>query len=240
MKRVRRCRHSTCRHSTRRLRNARPRIAITLMHTGGLALLLMACSTGTSEQSVQVERTDSAQRAESRSQSAERPSQQVENSQSMESPTRSAETRSQDTAWTTGVIDRTYPTAGAALLEGVRTARHDGYDRIVFDFAGSEVPSYHIEYIDRPVRACGSGEVVDLPGDAWLAIRFEPANAHDEQGRSTVSARAFAPGLPTLIELRATCDFEAVVEWVAAVRTPARFRVSELRSPTRLVIDLRR
>src|SRR5690606_40460443 len=63
----------------------------------------------------------------------------------------------------------------------------------VFEFPGNGLPGYHIGYIDRPVRQCGSGEVVELAGDGWLEIRMEPAQAHDEQGRATVTERALAP-----------------------------------------------
>ena len=142
-------------------------------------------------------------------------------------------------AWTAGVITRTHEIAEAATLRDVRMASHGEFDRIVFTFDDAGIPSYHIEYIDRPVRSCGSGEVVELPGEAWLAIRFTPANAHDEQGRPTLPARTFAPRLPNLLELTSICDFEAVVEWVGAVRTPGRYRVLELRAPNRLAVDIR-
>jgi len=40
-------------------------------------------------------------------------------------------------------------------------------------------------------------------------------------------------------ELISTCDFEAEVEWVAGVASPNRYRVLELRNPTRLVVDIK-
>jgi hypothetical protein len=121
----------------------------------------------------------------------------------------------------------------------VRSARNEGFDRIVFQFAGATVPGYSIEYIDRPVRQCGSGDVVPLPGDAWLSVRMEPAQAHDEQGRATVAERSLSPGLPNILALTSVCDFEGQVEWVAGVRSPSGYRVSELRDPARLVVDVR-
>lgn len=141
--------------------------------------------------------------------------------------------------WTAGIVDVERPAVGVALLVSVRAAAHDGFDRVVWEFAGEGVPGYHVEYVDRPVRECGSGRVVPLPGDGWLAVRLSPAAAHDEAGRPTAAPRARSPGLPVVLELRSTCDFEAIVEWVLGVRSPNRYRVLELADPPRLVVDVR-
>jgi hypothetical protein len=140
---------------------------------------------------------------------------------------------------TAGITEKKNDVANAALLTAVRSAQQGNFDRIVFQFAGTEVPSYHVEYVDRPVRTCGSGEVVPLRGDAWLEIRFTPANAHSEEGRSTVGKRQLIPNHKIVKELRAVCDFEAVVEWVAGVASPNRYRVIELKDPSRIVVDIK-
>lgn len=144
-----------------------------------------------------------------------------------------------DFTGTAGITDKKYETKGAAVLREVRAAAHLGFDRVVFEFEGAEMPSYHIEYIDRPVRACGSGDVVPLRGDGWLEIRFTPANAHTEDGEPTVKNRAQTPNLKIIKEMKLTCDFEAEVEWVLGVASPNRYRVLELKSPTRLAVDIK-
>jgi hypothetical protein len=141
--------------------------------------------------------------------------------------------------WTAGIVSVDHPVTGAALLTDVRVGDNEGFDRMVLEFHGDEMPSYHIEYIDRPVRECGSGATVQLAGDAWLAVRLEPANAHTEEGQPTITDRVMSPALPVLLELRITCDFEAQVEWVLGVASPNRFRVMELADPTRLIVDVR-
>ena len=140
--------------------------------------------------------------------------------------------------WTAGIIDRPRSNQPAAKLAAVRTGTHEGFDRVVFEF-DERVPGYHIEYIDQPVRKCGSGKVTPLAGDGWLEVRMYPAKAHTEQGQPTVSNRERMPKLPVLWELELTCDFEAVVTWVFGVESPNRYQVRELSSPPRLVIDLR-
>ena len=141
--------------------------------------------------------------------------------------------------WTAGDTDRPAAAAGMTTLTAVRVASHDGHDRVVFEFPGNGLPGYHIAYIDRPVRQCGSGEVVELAGDAWLEIRMEPAQAHDEQGRATIAERALAPRLPVIWEMKLTCDFEGQVTWVLGAASPNPYRVLELAAPPRLVVDVR-
>ncbi|HUP02124.1 MAG TPA: hypothetical protein VM737_11470 [Gemmatimonadota bacterium] len=149
-------------------------------------------------------------------------------------------------AWTIGIACVTRPLSGVATVTDVRTASHPGFDRIVWEFAPGERPGYHVEYIDRPVRECGSGNVVPLAGDGWLEVRLEPARAHDEAGKPTLREasgardRRLDPGLPVVRELARTCDFEAVVAYVMGVTSPNPFRVAELETPPRLVVDIRR
>jgi hypothetical protein len=143
-----------------------------------------------------------------------------------------------DSGWSVGV-QRGAGSDRVAIQRGVRVARNEGFDRIVIDLGPDALPGWHVEYVDTPVRQCGSGEAVELGGDAWLAIRLEPAQVHDDAGRATVLERALQPALPNLLELRLICDFEAHVEWVAGLRSPQPVRVLRLREPSRLVIDVR-
>lgn len=143
-----------------------------------------------------------------------------------------------DTSWTTEavIVERD----NHALLYGVRAATHDGFDRIVFDFLGGDLPGYHIEYARAPITACGSGaEVEGLRGAARLSIRLTPAAAHDADGRVTVERRDLRFELPVLLGLTLTCDFEADVTWIGSLRTANPYRVFELSAPNRIVIDVR-
>jgi len=141
-------------------------------------------------------------------------------------------------AWTLGSVDVDSAPSGASTLVDVRHGTHDGFDRIVFEFAEA-VPSYHVEYVDAPQWQCGSGEEVWLSGDAWLQIDLEPTNAHTEEGEPTLDHYAFAPDYDVLFEARQVCDFEAVVSWVAGTGSPNGFRVFELDDPARLVVDIK-
>lgn len=136
------------------------------------------------------------------------------------------------------VIDRPGAGQGVSTLAAVRYARHAGFERVVFEFAGDPHPGYHAEYLTGPAIACGSGHTVQLPGAARLEIRFTPARAHDDQGNATVANRDVITNLPLLRALRLTCDFEADVTWVLALAARRPFRVLELQNPTRIVVDV--
>jgi hypothetical protein len=139
--------------------------------------------------------------------------------------------------WTAGRVK--LPRAGLkpVTLRSVRAARNEGFDRVVFEFDGPQVPGYQLEYVDKPVIKCGSGEPTELAGHAWLQVSLTPAQAH-EGAQATVAERERKPALPVLQELELTCDFEGEVTWVLGNAHPNKYRVMELREPTRLVVDV--
>jgi hypothetical protein len=139
---------------------------------------------------------------------------------------------------TAGILEVKRTDAYPAEVVAVREARHDGFDRVVFEFRGA-VPGYHLEYIDKPVRDCGAGNVVPIEGDGWLEVRLFPANAHDDAGRPLLPERERKVTLGVLREIERTCDFEAVVTHVIGLSVPNRYRVLELEDPSRLVVDVR-
>lgn len=131
------------------------------------------------------------------------------------------------------------PGVAPAVLRTVAAAPSRGYDRVVFEFAGDSTPGYHVEYATKPVQHCGSGDPVSLDGAQRLVVRFEPAQAHDERGNPLPPERERTPGLAAVKQMKLVCDFEGQVEWVLGVTAVAPYRVSELTSPARLVLDLR-
>jgi hypothetical protein len=140
--------------------------------------------------------------------------------------------------WTVGIVDLDASGEGQAVLADVRAATHDGYDRVAFEFE-SVRPAVHVEYVDEPIRQCGSGRTVELPGDGWLAVRFSGARAHTEAGEVTVDPARRDLGLPTALALVPTCDFEGEVVWVVAAASPEPVRVTTLEGPPRVAVDLR-
>ena len=127
----------------------------------------------------------------------------------------------------------------SVILRAVRVAPHPAYDRVVFEFAGDSAPGYHVEYADRPIRRCGSGDTVSVMGTGYLVVRFEPAQMHDERGNPTVARREWTPRLRAANEIKLVCDFEGQVEWVVGLPARRRYRVLETAAPARVIVDVR-
>ncbi|MGR6320847.1 hypothetical protein Q2K19_21535 [Micromonospora soli] len=120
----------------------------------------------------------------------------------------------------------------------------EGFSRISFAFRGP-TPSYQVGYVSR-VESDGGGEPVDLPGDAFLAVRFDPAQGHDSSGRSTAQAPLRAIGYPTLRGWAPAGDFEGYLSFGLGVRgggarLPVRLSESTRPDGTHVVsVDVRR
>ncbi len=142
-----------------------------------------------------------------------------------------------DTQWTAGIVKQERQGLAPVTLRAVREARNEGFDRVVFEFDGTQVPGYHLEYVDKPIIKCGSGDPTEVAGQGWLQVRLTPAQAH-EGGQATITERERKAGLPIIQELELTCDFEGEVTWVLGNARPNKYRVMELKEPTRLVVDV--
>lgn len=156
----------------------------------------------------------------------------------------------------TGGIDplegaSTTPVEGAAngsdtaLLERVAVGRHEGYDRVVFQFRNA-LPGYKVEYVQPPLKEDGSGNSVTIKGNAFLVVRMEPASGFDlSTGEGVMIYKGprrlegSAAGTSVVQELVRTGDFEAVLTWAIGLSDKVDFRVQTAASPLRLVVDLR-
>jgi hypothetical protein len=133
--------------------------------------------------------------------------------------------------------------AGDALggtLVDVRIGLHPelgGWDRIVFEFAGG-LPSAQVQYVQSATQ-CGSGAPLALQGQAALAVRLQPAQAHNQQGQLTISSTTVPGQGGVIVEAKSYCDFEAVVQWAIGLKAQKPFKVTRLSDPPRLVIDVK-
>lgn len=124
-------------------------------------------------------------------------------------------------------------------LRDVRTGPQEHFDRVVFEFDADTTPGYRIEYIAQPTH-CGSGLPAQVSGQAWLQVRFHPAQAHNEQGGTTVGTLQRRTGLPIVQEVQEVCDFEGEVTWILGLAGRRGYRVLELTNPPRVVVDVTR
>jgi hypothetical protein len=136
----------------------------------------------------------------------------------------------------TAPLERIRPSRPAPELVSVRAVRQDGYDRVLFTFRG-EVPGYQVRYVPR-IQDEGGGQLA-LRGRAALAVAFQPARARDPDGATTFKAGGLTTDYPSLRQVRFAGDFEGRVSFGVGVAARGGFRVTELRGPTRVAIDVR-
>ena len=133
-----------------------------------------------------------------------------------------------------------------ALIVGVRVGSHEGYDRVVFEFAPRHAPApggstFEIGRATPPFLQDASGLPLAVAGDTVFKLVMRGATAVALDGTpSYTGSRDFAPGFPVLQQLRGGGDFEAVSTWFVGVNGGGCIQVQTLAAPTRLVIDLRR
>lgn len=133
---------------------------------------------------------------------------------------------------------------GTALLRTVRVGRNAGFERIVFEFAGTSVPGYRVQWVDGPITADGSGEPVDVTGDAFLEIVMTPASGVDLSAPQLTVVYDGPDRIPVagqtqlITDLVRTGDFESVLSWAAGTSEQVPFRVLRLSDPARVVVDL--
>ncbi len=132
-----------------------------------------------------------------------------------------------------------------ALLDRLAVGGHEGFDRVVFQFRNG-LPGYHVEYVQPPLKEDGSGNVVQVKGNAYLEVRMEPASGFDVttgegelvyKGPKRIDGAA--AGGSVVEEVVRLGDFEAVLTWVIGLEKRADFRVTTADSPARLIVDIR-
>jgi len=160
----------------------------------------------------------------------------------------------------TATAEQTDPLAGAgtsivvapstakatALLERVAVGHHEGYDRVVFQFRDEGLPGYRIEYVEPPLKEDGSGDPVDIAGNAFVVVRMEPASGFDlNTGEGELVYKGpkrlegSSAGATVVKEVVRTGDFEAVLSWAVGLDSKVPFRVTTATSPSRLIVDFK-
>jgi len=139
-------------------------------------------------------------------------------------------------AWSTAPITVKHdpPVPPVPVVTGIRYAGHqDGFDRLVLDIPGAH-PGYSAKYV-REVRRDGSGELVKMPGEAFILIVLHPAQAHREDGTPTVSG-IHRTGLAGITAYAVVGDYEGYVSIALGVSGVRRYNIAELSN--RVYIDV--
>ncbi|MET7442677.1 AMIN-like domain-containing (lipo)protein [Streptomyces sp. NPDC004082] len=146
------------------------------------------------------------------------------------------------TAWGSGPKSATATTS--ASLVGVRTGRHDCYDRMVLDIPGGGTSGlgYHVQYVDRLYQD-GSGQYIPVAGGAVIEVRAGAPSYDPETGSPTYPGKVAQPlpgvdvtGYKTFRDTRFAGSFEGDTQIGLGVRARLPFRVTQLAD--RIVVDV--
>lgn len=136
--------------------------------------------------------------------------------------------------------DTAEPTGGPLSVTAIRVARQDGYDRVVFELDGREPgsPGWQVEYVEDP-RRDGSGEPVDVAGEATLVVRVSGVGYPDDTGVEETRTAQVPRDTEVVREVEVGSVFEGVFEAFVGTSGEAPFRVFRLADPARVVVDVR-
>jgi hypothetical protein len=124
--------------------------------------------------------------------------------------------------------------AGQAVLIQVRTGRHDGFDRVVFEFRDG-LPGYQVRYAEEITTAAGTP--VRLLGEAFLLLAFDGARASEPGGGATFELAKPRPGYRSIKHVRLVDDAGGRVRFGIGLGGVAGYKVSEL-PPDRMYVDV--
>jgi hypothetical protein len=131
-------------------------------------------------------------------------------------------------------------TTPRANIVDVRAGTHDGYDRVVFEFAQG-LPEFSLDRATPPFTQDASGAPIDVEGNSFLRLTMRGGTKQTEENTSSYDGPTdFDPGFPTLVDLVEGGDFEAQSTWYLGLSTEACVRVILLTNDgaPRLVIDV--
>jgi hypothetical protein len=130
------------------------------------------------------------------------------------------------------------PNGPSAKLDAIRAARHAGYDRVVFQFEGAEVPGYRIEYVREITLGESDDQFLTLEGSALVQATFQGTASDDYRPGTQTVPDKLTPDLAQVKQIGLAEDWEGLVRLGIGLDHRAGFRVLELHDPVRVVVDI--
>lgn len=130
----------------------------------------------------------------------------------------------------------------------VRSAVHDGFERIVIQHSGSGTPSYMAQYTDDPVEP-GRGQPVDTGDAAYLEVIVSgttpPEMLDEDDPRNTDDTEMLEHGTQiTDLDTEATgtvvsfAPWEATSNYIIGLDKQRPYAITLLENPVRIVVDI--
>jgi hypothetical protein len=127
-----------------------------------------------------------------------------------------------------------------ALLADVRAEGHEGFDRVVVELTGAEVPSYRVAAVEPPIERDDADGTAPVAGEAFLEIRLTPASVLDASGSRSYEGPDRIPVADGAVvtEVVRTGGTEGPLTFTVGLTSASPFAVDVLDDPTRLVVDI--
>ena len=121
----------------------------------------------------------------------------------------------------------------------IRTGRHEGFDRVVFEVGGTGTPGWDVRYVDQ-ASSQGSGDPVDVAGEAVLQVTLTGAGYPYDTGVEEYAGPDPLPGqgTATVTEVAFDATFEGTTVAFIGTSGQAPFRVYLLEDPSRIVVEV--
>lgn len=135
------------------------------------------------------------------------------------------------------VVKTQRPEAPAQLMVvNARVGSHEGFDRVVFDLAGSGDPGWFVDYTDKPSQQA-SGNPVKYEGATALNVNIDGTAYPFELGMEDPQLGRI-PGSGNIKEVVSVGTFEGRSQFVIGLQRQAPYSVQVLEEPKRLVVDV--
>ncbi|BAH51233.1 AMIN-like domain-containing (lipo)protein [Rhodococcus opacus] len=132
------------------------------------------------------------------------------------------------------------PPSVVVTASGMHIERHDGFDRVVYDFGGTWVPRRRAEYVAEATPR-GAETAIPINARSILQIYFFDTLPPAESGIAAYSGPnpLSDPAAHSVVEVHLTPNFERTTQSFIGLRTGhPRFQVATLSEPTRVVVDI--
>lgn len=124
------------------------------------------------------------------------------------------------------------------VIQDVRVGSHDGYDRVVFEYAGTGLPGFRTQYTDG-VYQQGSGFPLEIAGNAYLQVviygtpmGLMPAN------EELLNAGPMPLAAGNIKGITHGGVFEGDTQYAIGLDKQRAYTIYTLENPTRLVVDI--
>lgn len=132
------------------------------------------------------------------------------------------------------------PVVAGVTASGMHVERHDGFDRIVYDFGGIDSPSWRAEYVAEATQR-GKETATQIAGRSILQIHFFDTVPPAESGIAAYSGPnpLSDPAAHSVVEVHLTPNYEGATQSFVGLRADhPQFRVGILTEPIRIAVDV--